>query len=392
MTPLREFDDNMIPKLVERMFEPVQVTDHDRKRRAHLLNNAKKRQNIRRICVSSLVRRYGAFCAFCRNARRPFRPCAGFRCAATGKFVTNVKFGRRSCVFVDIFLQICYNIIITTKCSSYVRLQKENACRGDRSSRKGAAAVAEAKKQTTVDGLRAVELQYRVIREISGGHVAFYQSQTHLNSPALGVLTPDKFRAVSEMTTQAVRLFYLELTQALDAAGKFTERELDFNWLSVYMPARFLAEEKGDKALAALCARHQVPTSRVCFELSETLLASNEPEYAAAITRMRNLGFHFMLTGFGATTCPMMRLSDFPVDYVMLSPEVTHYIGRDERSDNAVKSIIDFVNDLDAEPIADGVQNSRQAETFYSFECTYCAGSLAGKYMAERYVRRKSDT
>ena len=75
----------------------------------------------------------------------------------------------------------------------------------------------------------------------------------------------------------------------------------------------------------------------------------------------------------------------------MLSPEVSNYIGKGERSDNAVKSIIGFVNELGAEPVADGVFNSHQAETLYSFECAYCAGSLSGKYMAERYVRRRSD-
>ena len=42
--------------------------------------------------------------------------------------------------------------------------------------------------------------------------------------------------------------------------------------------------------------------------------------------------------------------------------------------------------------VADGVFNSRQAETLYSFECSYCAGSLSGKYMAERYVRRRAET
>ena len=50
-----------------------------------------------------------------------------------------------------------------------------------------------------------------------------------------------------------------------------------------------------------------------------------------------------------------------------------------------------FVDDMGCEPIADGVFNSRQAEKLHELECTYCAGSLAGKYMAERYVRQRND-
>ena len=45
-------------------------------------------------------------------------------------------------------------------------------------------------KQTTVNGVRAIELYYRVIREISSGATAFFQSQTRLNTPGLGTLMP----------------------------------------------------------------------------------------------------------------------------------------------------------------------------------------------------------
>ena len=246
-------------------------------------------------------------------------------------------------------------------------------------------------KKAGADGVRAIELQYRVIREISTGQAAAFQTQTRLNSPKLGVLTPDKFRDVSEITNQAVRLFMLELIQALEAHNTFVERDLNFNWISLYMPVKFLKEPRGEKTLLEYFSRYNVPTSRICFELSEKLLEETDGQVSTGIQQMRNRGFHFMLTNFGGNTCPMMRLSDFSVDYVMLSPEVSNYIGKGERSDNAVKSIIGFVNELGAEPVADGVFNSHQAETLYSFECAYCAGSLSGKYMAERYVRRRSD-
>ena len=246
-------------------------------------------------------------------------------------------------------------------------------------------------KKSGADGVRAIELQYRVIREISTGQAAAFQTQTRLNSPKLGVLTPDKFRDVSEITNQAVRLFMLELIQALEAHNTFVERDLNFNWISLYMPVKFLKEPRAEKTLLEYFSRYNVPTSRICFELSEKLLEETDGQVSTVIQQMRNRGFHFMLTNFGGNTCPMTRLSDFSVDYVMLSPEVSNYIGKGERSDNAVKSIIGFVNELGAEPVADGVFNSHQAETLYSFECAYCAGSLSGKYMAERYVRRRSD-
>ena len=251
--------------------------------------------------------------------------------------------------------------------------------------------MADVKLQDTVDGLRAVELQYRIIREISTGRAAAFQSQIRLNSPKLGVLTPDKFRDVSEITEQAVRLFYLELVQALDAHNTFVGRELNFSWLSVYMPVRFLKVPMAEKTLLEYFSRYNVPTNRICFELSEKLLEETDGQITPVIEKMRNRGFHFMLTNFGGDTCPMMRLSNFSVDYVMLSPEVSNFIGRSERSDTAVKSIIGFINDMGAETVADGIFNSHQAEILYEFDCSYCTGSLAGNYMTEKYVKRTND-
>ena len=241
-----------------------------------------------------------------------------------------------------------------------------------------------------VDGRRAVELFYRPVREISGGSTAFYQSQTRLNSRKFGVMLPDTYREVAEMSPQCLSLFSLEFVQALEACAAFTERELIFSWISVYMPVWFLKERRAERNLIEQCGKFDVPTNKVCFQVSEKLLAEKESTAAEIIRNLRNRGFHFMLEDFGGDVCPMMRLADFPVDYVMLSPEVANHIGKGERSDNAVKSIIGFVSDLGCEPVADGVVSSKQAEMLYELGCAYCTGSLAGRYTAEKYIRLKN--
>ncbi|MBR1751816.1 MAG: EAL domain-containing protein [Ruminococcus sp.] len=246
-------------------------------------------------------------------------------------------------------------------------------------------------EQTLVGGLRAVELYYRSVRDISTGQTAFLQSQTRLNTPDMGVMMPESYRELCDYTNQCVALFGLELVQALETHNKFISRDVDFRWLSVYMPVAFLKDEKAEKGILGYTERYKIQTNRLCFELPEKLLDETDGLAAENIKKLRNRGFHFMLTGFGASSCPMMRLSDFAVDYVLMSAEVTTYLGRDERSDNAVRSMITFAKEMGAEPVADGVVNSRQAETLFEFDCNFCTGSLAGKYTQERYIRRRGD-
>ena len=106
--------------------------------------------------------------------------------------------------------------------------------------------------KSTVGGLRAVELYFRAIRNISAGNTAFYQSQTRLNTPGLGTLMPENFRDVSEITQQCINLFELEIIQALEAISTFNERDLMFNWLSVYMPAKYLRDISAENKLVDL--------------------------------------------------------------------------------------------------------------------------------------------
>lgn len=245
--------------------------------------------------------------------------------------------------------------------------------------------------QTLVGGLRAVELYYRPIRESSSGNTAFYQSQTRLNTPGLGTLTPENFRDVAEVTNQCVTLFDLEVVQAIEAAKKFIERDVIFEWLSVYMPAEYLRDIRAERNLMEFCDHLEVHTNKICFALSSKILEEQDGSASTVMRNLRNRGFHFMLEGFGSDSCPMMKLSEFNVDFVMLSPEVTHFLGKSERGDSAVKSMIDFITELEANPIADGVTGSLQAEKLFSYGCSYCAGPLTGKYVAERFIRRKND-
>ena len=245
--------------------------------------------------------------------------------------------------------------------------------------------------QTDVGGLRAVDMQYRGIREIETGSIAFFQSATKLNTPGLGTLAPETFRPVAELSKQSITLFELEMEQAIETMGKLKERDFYFRWLSVYMPMNYLMERACETRLVSYIDEKGVDSNRLCFELSPTLLRDGNLQVARVIANLRNRGFHFLISDFGGTRSPLMKLSDFQVDYVILSRELTGYIGKSERSNAALHSVIQFVNGLGADPIADGISNATQAEVLYQNECRYVAGPLAGKYTAERYLRKKTD-
>lgn len=203
-------------------------------------------------------------------------------------------------------------------------------------------------ENSTVDGVRAVELFYRPIKNTDSGRVTFLQLQTRLNSPAMGTLMPADYLPVAQLSDRCVSIFKLALVQLLQALGKFHEREADVDWASVFMPARFLRQTEAPRIAADYCDKFGVKYERVCFELSPDVL--DEADSTAA-----------------------------------------QVLGKSDRYDTCVNSLLSFVFDLNAEVIADGITDDKQVKQLSGMQCLYYSGENAGKYIAERYVRNRNE-
>ena len=189
-------------------------------------------------------------------------------------------------------------------------------------------------ENSTVDGVRAVELFYRPIKNTDSGRVTFLQSQTRLNSPVMGTLMPADYLPVAQLSDRCVSIFKLAFVQLLQALGKFHERD---------------------------------------------------------VALMRRQGFHFMLTGFGTEGFKMLKTAEFKVDNIMLDGSVVQVLGKSDRYDTCVNSLLNFVFDLNAEVIADGITDDKQVKQLSGMQCLYYSGENAGKYIAERYVRNRNE-
>lgn len=236
--------------------------------------------------------------------------------------------------------------------------------------------------QTTVDGLRAVELNFRPLRDIATGRSVCCLARTQLNTPGLGTLMPETFRPAAETYGKTAVLFNLEMLRLAESIRAVDESDRHFQWIAQDMPLSLLRDRAAVAVIEKICERFSFSYSKLCFTVPEEVLNEKDDRIAGNIAFMRKLGFHVMLTGFGESGCPFVQLSELLVDYVMLSPSLTFSLGKSERSDQAIHSIISFINDLEAEPVADGVKTASQAEKFYSFGCNYCAGHLSGEYVS----------
>ena len=104
---------------------------------------------------------------------------------------------------------------------------------------------------------------------------------------------PADYLPVAQLSDRCVSIFKLAFVQLLQALGKFHEREVDVDWASVFMPARFLRQTEAPRIAADYCDKFGVKYERVCFELSPDVLDEADSTVADNVALMRRQGFHF---------------------------------------------------------------------------------------------------
>lgn len=247
------------------------------------------------------------------------------------------------------------------------------------------------KNASTVGGLRAIELYFRAIDGIPDGVPAAYQTQMRLNAPSMGILFPDDYEKFIELhPDRASELYSLAVVQIGDAIEYMEERDIEFDWISLYMPLSLLKKEDCKEVMLAALKKSKVQPSRICFELSEELLFETDSCAADAMEELTKEGFMFMMRNFGGDDSPVTRLAGFRPDYVILSSSLTKRAMQGERYEQSVKGIVRLASELGTKCIASDVENSEQGDKMAELGCKFCVGKYSGNFMQKKYIRKSN--
>lgn len=250
------------------------------------------------------------------------------------------------------------------------------------------------KKPATVDGVRAIEMRYRAIWSAADKIPTFYQSSAVLNSPDMGVLLPERFMPVLESDDRCVPIFKLALLQTLRTADKFEEREIGFEWISVFIPLRLLRKSDGVRKVREFVGQMGALPQKICFEIDSAVLDDTEL-YAEPMKQLRRAGYHTMLSELDGSNIPVFRLGELEPEYILLKNDPERRIGTDKRTDECLRSMMSFISDIGSEPIFTGVFTSEEADGVYDLGCSYFIGDeesheFSGRATFDRFIKKST--
>ena len=126
---------------------------------------------------------------------------------------------------------------------------------------------------------------------------------------------------------------------------------------SINLSGSSLGDEEMAPFIVEQFERTGIPTSKICFEITETATISNLTLACQFIKRIKDLGCQFSLDDFGSGLSSFAYLKNLPVDFLKIDGVFVKDIASDPVDLAMVKSINDIAHVMGRKTIAEFVEN-----------------------------------
>ena len=196
--------------------------------------------------------------------------------------------------------------------------------------------------------------------------------------PEFGMLDPAEFVAIVEATGLIDALTGFVLERALEQCRVWRDRGLGLS-VAVNLSVRNLADVEFPDRVAAALARHDVPSSLLAFELTESAVMS-DPEHALPVLRrLHALGVRIAVDDFGTGYSSLAYLRRLPVDEVKIDKSFVFGMGSDLSDLAVVKAIVDLGHSLGLTVVAEGVEEDAARDQLLEMGCDIAQGYLISR-------------
>ncbi len=218
------------------------------------------------------------------------------------------------------------------------------------------------------------------------GEVVGAEALLRWNHPREGLRLPDTFIPIAERTGMIAEVGdWVTSEVAMVLAGWMRDglaHRLGFN-----VSPRQLDRADFFTRLRQTFADHEVPLSLIELEFTESAAMEASDAVLTEIAALRADGARIAIDDFGTGYSNLARLRTMPLDRVKLDPSLIADIDTCEKARVIVQAVIQLINGVGCEIVAEAVETSAQADILRAMGCQTVQGYVFAQPMAEEDYR-----
>lgn len=225
---------------------------------------------------------------------------------------------------------------------------------------------------------RQLRLFYQPKINLLSGQIIGFEALLRWQHPTLGLLSPDKFLPMVEMTDAIHGLTQAVLEMACECLSHWIAADKPWT-LSVNLSARNLVDDRIVQYLSQLLKRFQIPAERLELEITETALIQDPDHALRLLDEIAATGVALSIDDFGTGYSSLAYLRDMPISTLKVDRTFVRDMLIKPQDQLIVRSIVQLAHSLDLKVIAEGVETHEVLMQLHNIGCDQAQGYYFSK-------------
>ncbi len=204
------------------------------------------------------------------------------------------------------------------------------------------------------------ELVWQPQIELSSQQMTGVEVLLRWNSPELGFVSPAKLVEVAEQEGWIGRITRWVIQTAVSQYRQWMDQGLDLDHFSVNLSAQDLVDGACVDWIKEALLEHQVPSEKLCVELTESELMANVGRGRTMLQELRELGIKVALDDFGTGYSSLSYLKMFPINLLKIDRSFSVNLLEDDASLAIINAMTQLAQFLKIAVVVEGVEYEEQ--------------------------------